>query len=199
MVTLVTDWSLLALRVLQEVAALPHLAEHHGLPLPVVGTEDVVRLGVGGGAVPVIPAVVLVREDAGSQLTAVRHLVRGQTVRPRGGAGAGGAVGGVRAGPATTVHCLGRVTETVQRVELEARGTGLVADTALVTEVVLVARLGVLQLNKVLGPAQPPVRECVVALPGEENISPLGLKIFLQFYLAAEERTARQRRARVLK
>ena len=108
-------------------------------------------------------------------------------------------MGGVRAGPATTVHCLGRVTETVQRVELEARGTGLVADTALVTEVVLVARLGVLQLNKVLGPAQPPVRECIVALPGEENISPRSLKIFLQSYLAAEERTARQRRARVLK
>ena len=106
-------------------------------------------------------------------------------------------MGGVRAGPATTVNRLGRVTETVQRVELEARGAGLVADTALVTEVVLVARLGVLQLNKVLGPAQPPVREGVVALPGEENISLL--KIFLQFYLAAEERTARQRRARVLK
>ena len=129
----------------------------------------------------------------------ILNLVRGQTVRPRGGAGAGGAVGGVRAGPATTVHCLGRVTETVQRVELEARGTGLVADTALVTEVVLVARLGVLQLNKVLGPAQPPVRERVVALPGEENISLRSLKIFLQFYLAAEERPARQRTARVLK
>ena len=127
------------------------------------------------------PAVVLVREDAWPQLAAVHHLVRGQTVRPRGGAGAGGAVGGVRAGPATTVHCLGRVTETVQRVELEARGTGLVTDTALVTEVVLVARLGVLQLNKVLGPAQPPVRECVVALPGEENNSLL--KYFYNFTL----------------
>ena len=55
LVTLVTDWSLLALRVLQEVAALPHLAEHHGLPLPVIGTEDVVRLGVTVGAVPVVP------------------------------------------------------------------------------------------------------------------------------------------------
>ena len=106
LVTLVTDWSLLTLRVLQEVAALPHLAEHHGLPLPVVGTEDVVRLGVGGGAVPVIPAVVLVREDAGPQVAAVHHLVRGQTVRAWGGGG-GATVSWVITGPASTVNILG--------------------------------------------------------------------------------------------
>ena len=55
MVTLVTDWSLLTLGVIQEVAALVGLAEHHGLPLPVIGTEDVVRLRVTVGAVPVVP------------------------------------------------------------------------------------------------------------------------------------------------
>ena len=39
MVTLVTDWSLLAMRVLLEVAAIEDLAEHHGLPVFVIGTE----------------------------------------------------------------------------------------------------------------------------------------------------------------
>ena len=105
LVTLVTDWSLLTVGVLQVVAALPDLAEHHGVPQVVIGAEDVVRLGVAVGAVPVVPAVVLVREDAGAQLAAVHHLVRGQTVRVLGGGG--GTVGRVSAGPVTSVHILG--------------------------------------------------------------------------------------------
>ena len=44
LVTLVTNWSLLALRVLQGVAAPRDLAEHHGFPLFVIGAEVVVRL-----------------------------------------------------------------------------------------------------------------------------------------------------------
>ena len=55
LVTLVTDWSLLTLSVLHEVAAVVDLVEHHGLPLAVIGAEDVVRLGVAVGAVPVVP------------------------------------------------------------------------------------------------------------------------------------------------
>ena len=56
LVTLVTDRSLLTVGVLQVVAALPDLAEHHGVPLVVIGAEDVVRPGVAVGAVPVVPA-----------------------------------------------------------------------------------------------------------------------------------------------
>ena len=74
-------------------------------------------------------------------------------------------MGRVVTGPASTVHLLGRVTETVQRVELLASRAGLVADTALVTEVELVAGGGVLQLYKVLGAAHSAVREGVVTLP----------------------------------
>ena len=56
LVTLVTDWSLLTLSLLQEVAALPDRAEHHWPPLLVIGAEVVLRLGVVSGAVPVVPA-----------------------------------------------------------------------------------------------------------------------------------------------
>ena len=107
LVTLVTDGSLITVSVLQEVAAVVDLVEHHGLPLAVIGAEDVVRLGVVVGAVPVVPTVVLVLEDAGPQVTAVHHLVRGETVRVLGGAGAGGTVGRVSAGSVTTVNILG--------------------------------------------------------------------------------------------
>ena len=47
LVALVTDWSVLAVGVLQVVAALPLQAVHHGVPLTVVPTQDVVRLGGG--------------------------------------------------------------------------------------------------------------------------------------------------------
>ena len=56
LVTLVTNWSLLALRVLQGVAAPRDLAEHHGFPLFVIRAEVVVRLRVADGALPVVPA-----------------------------------------------------------------------------------------------------------------------------------------------
>ena len=56
LVTLVTDWSLITVCVLHEVAAVIDLVEHHGLPLAVIGAEEVVRLGVAVGAVPVVPA-----------------------------------------------------------------------------------------------------------------------------------------------
>ena len=79
-------------------------------------------------------------------------------------------MGRVFTGPASAVHLLGRVTETVQRVELLASRAGLVGDTALVTEVELVAGGGVLQLHEVLGAAHPAVREGVVAPPVRENI-----------------------------
>ena len=80
-------------------------------------------------------------------------------------------MGRVITGPASTVHLLGRVTETVEGVELLASWAGLVADTALVTEVVLVAGGGVLHLQIVIGAADSAVREGVVTLPGRENIS----------------------------
>ena len=105
-------------------------------------------------------------------------------------------MGRVIAGPASTVHLLGRVTETVQRVELLASRAGLVADTALVTEVVLVAGGGVLHLHIVLGAADSAVREGVVTSPGIENISLLSAETenICPLYLAAEERPVRQRR-----
>ena len=56
LVTLVTDGSLVTVSVLQEVAALPDRAEHHWPPLLVIGAEVVLRLGVVGGTVPVVPA-----------------------------------------------------------------------------------------------------------------------------------------------
>ena len=56
LVTLVTNWSLLALRVIQEAAGLPDLAEHHGFPLFVIRAEVVVRLRVAVEAVPIVPA-----------------------------------------------------------------------------------------------------------------------------------------------
>ena len=93
-------------------------------------------------------------------------------------------MGRVITGPASTVHVLSNETETVLRGEPLARRAGLVADTALVTEVVLVAGGGVLHLHIVLGAADSAVREGVVTLP--ENICPS--------YLAAEERPVRQRR-----
>ena len=56
LVALVTNWSLLTLRLVQEDAAQPDFAEHHRLPLTVTEAEDVVWLGVVMGAVPVVPA-----------------------------------------------------------------------------------------------------------------------------------------------
>ena len=44
LVTLVTDRSLITVCVLHEVAAVIDLVEHHGLPLAVIGAEEVVRL-----------------------------------------------------------------------------------------------------------------------------------------------------------
>ena len=85
-------------------------------------------------------------------------------------------MGRVSAGSVSTVHLLGRETETVESGELLARRAGLVADTALVTEVELVAGGRVLHLYKVLGAADSAVREGVVTAPGGENI--LQLKIF---------------------
>ena len=56
LVTLVTDWSLPTLRVLQKVTAPPDLVEHHGTPLSVIGAEKMLCTGVAVEAVPVIPA-----------------------------------------------------------------------------------------------------------------------------------------------
>ena len=106
LVALVTDGSLITVSVLQEVTAVIDRVEHHGLPLAIIGAEDVVRLGVAVGTVPVVPTVVLIREDAGPQLAAVHHLVRGQTVRAWGGGG-GATVSWVITGPASTVNILG--------------------------------------------------------------------------------------------
>ena len=61
-----------------------------------------------------------------------------------------GTVGRVITGPATTVHLLGRVTETIQRVKPLARRAGLMADPALLTEIVAVAGVRVLQLHTVV-------------------------------------------------
>ena len=84
--------------------------------------------------------------------------------------GGGGTEGRVITGPASTVHVLSDETETVLGGEPLARRAGLVADTALFTEVVLVAGGGVLQLHEVLGAAHPAVREGVVTPPVRENI-----------------------------
>ena len=56
LVTLVTDWSLLTLRVLQIVTAPIDIVEHHGPPLSVILAEKVLCRGVAVEAVPVIPA-----------------------------------------------------------------------------------------------------------------------------------------------
>ena len=118
----------------------------------------------------------MVREDAGTQLAAV-HLVWGETrLLCGGGGGDGGTVGRVITGPTITVHLLTPVTVTVERGEPLACRAGLVAHTALVTEVVVVAGVSVLQLYEVSGSAHPAVRERVVTLPASENI--LSGKIF---------------------
>ena len=74
LVTLVTDWPLVTVSVLQEVAALPDLAEHHGVPQVVIGAEDVVRLGVAVGAVPVVPGGITTLEEISRSVN--QHLER---------------------------------------------------------------------------------------------------------------------------
>ena len=92
-------------------------------------------------------------------MTAVHHLVRGQTVRAQGGAGNGGTVGWVITGLGTTVNQLRRVAGAVQRVEPLSGRADLVADTAQVTEVVAVAGVRVLKLYVFIGAALGPTRD----------------------------------------
>ena len=93
--------------------------EHLRVAVLVVRTDEVLGLAGGGGAVPVPPAVVLVRKPARPHLTTVDILLRGAAVR---GGGGGGGVLAVRVALVThrtagTVGEVGIVTAVVQQVE----------------------------------------------------------------------------------
>lgn len=107
LIALVAYRSSVTLSVLSKVATVICEVVHFGLPIIIIGTEDMLSFRLSLVTMPVLPAIELVREVASSCLHTVNDLVRRGTVGLlRGGGYRGGAVLGVVARSVTTVHIM---------------------------------------------------------------------------------------------
>jgi len=140
LIALVAYRSSVTLSVLSKVATVIREVVHLGLPIIIIGTEDMLSFRLSLVAMPILPAIELVREVASSCLHTVNDLVRGSTVGLlRGGGYRGGAVLGVVARSVTTVHIMRVGAPGVLDVKLVIILAVLVGHTARITFIKLPA------------------------------------------------------------
>merc|ERR1712013_122641 len=138
LIALVTYRPSITLGVLGIVATIVCEVVHLGVTILVIGTEYMLSLV----AMPVLPAIELIREVASTCLHAVDDLVRGGAVGLLGGGGyRGRAVLGVVARSVTTVHVMREGTPGVLGVKLVIILAFLVCHTSGITFVIFPAGL----------------------------------------------------------
>jgi len=140
LIALVAYRSSITLSVLSKVATVIRKVVHLGVPIIIIGTEDMLSFRLSLVAMPILPAIELVREVASSCLHTVNDLVRGSTVGLlRGGGYRGGAVLGVVTRSVTTVHIMRVGTPGVLDVKLVVILAVLVGHTTRITFIILPA------------------------------------------------------------
>jgi len=116
LVAIVTDRPVTTVSVLQEVAAIVGCVKHFGVPFVIIRTKEVLRLSFLVEAVPVSPAVVLVREPSGTHILAADLLVFRCAVRRHSRRVFTVFVALVTDRPAITLGVLGKVASVVCEV-----------------------------------------------------------------------------------
>ena len=162
LIALVTYRPSITLGVCGIVATIVCEVVHLGVTILVIGTEDMLSLRLSLVAMPVLPAIELIREVASTCLHAVNDLVRGGAVGLLGGGGyRGRAVLGVVARSVTTVHVMREGTPGVLGVKLVIILAFLVCHTSGITFVIFPAGLRISHQHIVTGSTLRTVRKSV--------------------------------------